>query len=85
MNRAVGAIVLAALALWMSFVSYAKAQNCNTGGTPSDNVAMAWGGNYVGQLGDGTIIERHEAVRVQNLTGLITVSVGGAHNLGTQK
>jgi alpha-tubulin suppressor-like RCC1 family protein len=75
--------VLAAVALSMPFASDTKAQNCNQppGGGAGDNVAWAWGANYNGQLGDGTSIERHVAVRVQNLSGLLTVAAGSAHNL----
>lgn len=47
----------------------------------SDGTAWCWGGNFSGQLGDGTTIDRHRAVRVTkqtggNLTGVTTVSAG---------
>ena len=59
-----------------------QAQTCDQplgGGT--DNVAWAWGSNYNGELGDGTTTERLTAVRVQNLSGLLTVAAGGGHSM----
>jgi alpha-tubulin suppressor-like RCC1 family protein len=72
-----------ALALSVPFASDTKAQTCNqpTSGAAGNSVAYAWGGNFNGQLGDGTAIERHDAVRVQNLSGLLTVAGGSAHSL----
>src|SRR5215471_15616635 len=71
--------VLAAVALSMPFASDTQAQNCNQplGGGTGDNVAMAWGSNADGVLGDGTTTPSLAAVRVQNLSGLLTVAAGG--------
>jgi alpha-tubulin suppressor-like RCC1 family protein len=64
----------------MAFASDTQAQNCNQppGG---DNVAWASGANWSGQLGDGTIDNRLSPVRVQNLSGLLTIAAGGGHSL----
>jgi alpha-tubulin suppressor-like RCC1 family protein len=44
---------------------------------------LAWGGNFSGQLGDGTTTDRHAPVRVKVPQGtrVIAVSAGGAHSL----
>ncbi|MGH9279649.1 MAG: hypothetical protein ACRD12_16305 [Acidimicrobiales bacterium] len=49
-------------------------------GTSAGAVA-AWGWNGVGQVGDGTTADRHEAVPVPGLTGVVAVSAGGYHTL----
>ena len=42
----------------------------------------AWGNNYYGQLGDGTIINKNTPVQVSDLTGIITaISAGGNHTV----
>jgi alpha-tubulin suppressor-like RCC1 family protein len=73
---------LAAVALSMPFAGDTQAQNCNQPLTAAgDSVAWAWGSNFSGELGDGTNTERVTPVRVQNLSGLLTVTAGGGHNL----
>jgi hypothetical protein len=47
----------------------------------AENVVWSWGSNEIGQLGDGTTIERHAPVRVKNLSGVIDVDAAGGHNL----
>jgi hypothetical protein len=47
----------------------------------TDGTAWAWGLNEDGQLGDGTTIDRHTPVQVQNLSGIQTISAGGYHGL----
>jgi alpha-tubulin suppressor-like RCC1 family protein len=43
-----------------------------------DNGSLwAWGGNYFGQLGDGTTIERHRPVRVM---GQVAAIATGSHH-----
>ncbi|MCX6380540.1 MAG: RCC1 domain-containing protein [Armatimonadetes bacterium] len=43
--------------------------------------AYAWGGNYQGQLGDGTTTNRNKPVQVSGLTGVTQVAGGGFHSL----
>jgi alpha-tubulin suppressor-like RCC1 family protein len=47
----------------------------------SDSTVWAWGYNRLGQLGDGTLIDRSTPVRVQNLSGVRTVAGGALHSL----
>ncbi|MGV9982415.1 hypothetical protein ACWDUH_32660 [Micromonospora wenchangensis] len=57
----------------------------------SDGTVVAWGGNYAGQLGDGTTVDRTTPVRVcavgqgapctRFLTGVIAIAAGSNHNL----
>lgn len=46
-----------------------------------DGNIWAWGANYYGQLGDGTTIQRHTAVKVIDLTGVKLIAAGGSHSL----
>jgi len=46
-----------------------------------DGTVYAWGGNGVGQLGDGTTTPRVQAVPVLNLTGITAVAAGAYHSL----
>jgi alpha-tubulin suppressor-like RCC1 family protein len=41
----------------------------------------AWGWNIYGQLGDGTLAERHLPVQVAGLAGVIAISAGAYHSL----
>ncbi|SDO42909.1 Alpha-tubulin suppressor [Microbacterium sp. ru370.1] len=49
----------------------------------NDGTVWAWGSNEIGQLGDGTTIERRSPVQVKNLTGVkeIAGSIGAAFAL----
>jgi alpha-tubulin suppressor-like RCC1 family protein len=49
----------------------------------SDHIGVvAWGGNSLGQLGDGTRTERHSSVPVSGLTdGIVQVAASGDHAL----
>jgi alpha-tubulin suppressor-like RCC1 family protein len=56
----------------------------------SDGTVWTWGANWIGQLGDGTIIDRTSPVLVcatyttsctEYLTGVIAITGGGFHNL----
>jgi alpha-tubulin suppressor-like RCC1 family protein len=45
--------------------------------------ALAWGDNHSGQLGDGTIIDRHQPVGVQLPSGttVTALATGGKHSI----
>jgi alpha-tubulin suppressor-like RCC1 family protein len=43
----------------------------------TDGTVWAWGKNGYGQLGDGTIIDRHAPVQVSGLTGVFIAIAGG--------
>ena len=47
----------------------------------SDGTVMAWGANFMGQLGDGTFTERLTPVPVSGLTNVIAIAGGGFHSL----
>ena len=47
----------------------------------SDGTVWAWGENSVGQLGDGTTINRSNAVQVSGLSGVIAIAAGAYHSL----
>jgi alpha-tubulin suppressor-like RCC1 family protein len=46
-----------------------------------DATLWAWGANFSGQLGDGTVESRHEARAVAGLSGVVAFAAGGAHGL----
>ena len=46
-----------------------------------DGNILAWGGNYAGQLGDGTTIDRGTPLQVTGLSGAAAFAAGGAHSL----
>ncbi len=47
----------------------------------NDGTVWAWGGNYSGQLGDGTTTDRSSPVQVLGLTNIVAVSAHNGHNL----
>ncbi|MDQ0063086.1 RCC1 domain-containing protein, partial [Paenibacillus harenae] len=47
----------------------------------SDGTVWAWGGNWNGQLGDGSTTERYTPVQVQGLSSVIDVTAGAYHSL----
>jgi alpha-tubulin suppressor-like RCC1 family protein len=45
-----------------------------------DGAAKCWGGNRLGSLGDGTMMDSHVPVQVQGLTsGVVDISIGDTH------
>lgn len=46
----------------------------------SDGTAWAWGGNWYGELGDGTTTWQDTPVPISSLTGIIAVSAGSMHS-----
>jgi alpha-tubulin suppressor-like RCC1 family protein len=51
----------------------------------ADGTVQAWGGNWSGQLGDGTTTARKERVTVQGLTGAVALTVGLGHSLAVRQ
>jgi alpha-tubulin suppressor-like RCC1 family protein len=47
----------------------------------SDGTFWAWGGNVVGQLGNGTNIDSNIPVQVSGLTNVISIAAGETHSL----
>jgi len=47
----------------------------------SDGTVWAWGGNSVGQLGDGTTVQRTTPVQVSGLAGITSITCGSDHCL----
>jgi len=45
----------------------------------ADNYLYAWGANWAGQLGDGSVIDRHNPVRI--MANVLSVSAGHSHTL----
>ncbi len=45
----------------------------------TSGVTVCWGGNYAGQLGDGSLSQRLTPVAVTGLTDAVQVSAGGGH------
>lgn len=47
----------------------------------SDGTVWAWGSNAIGQLGDGTTIDRPTPFQVPGLSGMIAVAAGASHSI----
>jgi alpha-tubulin suppressor-like RCC1 family protein len=47
----------------------------------SDGTVWAWGGNWSGQLGDGTTTNRLQPVQMSGLTGITAIAAGTNHGL----
>ncbi len=47
----------------------------------SDGTVWAWGSNYNGQIGDGTMADQHIPVQVPGLKGATSAAAGGEHSL----
>ncbi|MEJ1643772.1 hypothetical protein SMA60_26495, partial [Escherichia coli] len=47
----------------------------------SDGTVWAWGGNWAGQLGDGSYKSSNIPIKTKELSGIIAISCGGQHNL----
>jgi len=56
----------------------------------SDGTVWSWGANRFGQLGDGTVIDRHNPVQVKgpggvgNLTDVKAIAAGGYHSIAVK-
>jgi alpha-tubulin suppressor-like RCC1 family protein len=50
-----------------------------------DGTVMAWGANWVGQLGDGSTTQRDAPVKVSGLSEVIAISAGGDFGLALLK
>ena len=48
----------------------------------SDGTVWAWGGNYFGELGNGSTVDSPVPVQVSGLTGVIAVARGGGEEVG---
>src|SRR6185436_3593004 len=46
----------------------------------SDGSVWSWGDNLWGQLGDGTLVTRLNAMRIPGVSGIQSVSAGGYHS-----
>jgi hypothetical protein len=51
----------------------------------SDGEVLCWGGNYYGQLGDGTTTSRATPVPIAGLTGVLAVAGGAHQTCGVQR
>ncbi|MES2558181.1 MAG: PKD domain-containing protein [Bacteroidota bacterium] len=51
----------------------------------SDGTLWAWGINNLGQLGDGTVIQRNIPVKIGTDTNWVTISAGYYHSMGIKK
>ncbi len=60
-----------------------KSENFKSGSTIIHNTALwAWGGNYNGQLGDGSTVERLSPVLIGSSQNWVAVSCGDYHSVG---
>jgi vibriolysin len=56
-------------------VTYIVADGQSSAALKGDGTVWTWGDNYLGQLGDGTTIERHVPVQVQGISGVVAISL----------
>ena len=47
----------------------------------SDGTVWAWGNNAYGQLGDGTVTDRHAPVEVLGVSNVVAIAAGAHHSL----
>ena len=53
----------------------------NINQTFAQTQGWGWGGNYSGEIGDGTTIPRYLPVQVSGLTNITAIAAGGSHSL----
>jgi len=63
---------------FVPFVKAVSAGNYSSYALSSDGTVRAWGSNYVGQLGDGTIVNRSTPVAVSGLSGVASLAAGSS-------
>jgi alpha-tubulin suppressor-like RCC1 family protein len=51
----------------------------------ADGTVEAWGGNNVGQIGDGTTTTRMERVKVHGLTEVVAIAAGDTYSLAVRR
>lgn len=56
-------------------------ENAHTLALDKGGTIWAWGDNYYGQLGDGTIFDRHTAVQVIGLSAVKIIDAGARHSV----
>jgi alpha-tubulin suppressor-like RCC1 family protein len=54
---------------------------CHSLALKADGTVWAWGENWSGELGDGSIQDRSTPVQVSSLTGVVAVAAGSDHSL----
>ena len=47
----------------------------------ADGTVWTWGGNYEGQIGDGTTTPRQTPARISGLSGMVAVAAGYYHSV----
>lgn len=47
----------------------------------SDGTVYAWGGNYSGQLGDGTNVRRTTPIQITTLPSIVAIAAGHDHSV----
>ncbi len=55
-----------------------------TAAVPTAEALWAWGDNWAGQVGDGTVTSRPSPVRVYGLRDVTSLSAGGSHSLAVR-